>query len=451
MPSVNCFLEVIMRGSATRGDSHRWKVLGVGVAANASFAAALGGIPATGVLIRADYHMGTGQLGVVLGMLGLGIVLSELPWGLLTDRWGDRNVLLTGLGATALALLAMAAWAAPTAAHMPGPWVLGLGLLALGLLGGSVNGSSGRAVMAWFAVHERGLAMSIRQTAVPAGGGLGALVLPALAEHAGFSAVFGALAAMCVVSAMLTVVWLHEPEGESDGTRAGQASQQPDAQVELAASPLRSLPVWRVVTGIGMLCVPQVAVLSFAGIFLHDVGHAGTAAVSATLVAVQSGAAFMRVWGGRWTDRHGNRRAWLLGCAALSVALFAVLAVLTWVMSLAHHATATFVVPLAVLLVLGGIAASAWHGVAFTELATLAGHGRVGTALAMGNTGAFLAFWVAPSAIPLLLSWFAWPAVWLAVALCAAMAWPAFASARKQGPLGHVNRRSRRARPQAVA
>jgi MFS family permease len=448
MPSVNRFLEVIMRHMATRGDAHRWKVLAVGVAANASFAAALGGIPSTGVLIRADYHMGTGQLGLVLGMLGLGIVLSELPWGLLTDRWGDRNVLLTGLGTTALALLAMAAWAAPTGAHVPGPRTLAVGLLALGLLGGSVNGSSGRAVMAWFAAHERGLAMSIRQTAVPAGGGLGALVLPALAEHAGFSAVFGTLAALCVVSVVLTIVWLHEPEGGSD---SAHVSQQPDGQGELAVSPLRRLPVWRMVTGIGMLCIPQVAVLSFASIFLHDVGHAGTLAVSATLVAVQGGAAFMRVWGGRWTDRHGNRRAWLLGCAALTVALFAVLAVLTSVMLVVHHANPAFVVLLAVLLVLGGIAASAWHGVAFTELATLAGHGRVGTALAMGNTGAFIAFWVAPSAIPLLLSWFAWPAVWLAVALCAALAWPAFAGSREQGRIGHAAQSGQRARSRVVA
>jgi MFS family permease len=323
-----------------------------------------------------------------------------------------------------------------------------VGLLALGLLGGSVNGSSGRAVMAWFAPHERGLAMSIRQTAVPAGGGLGALVLPALAEHAGFSAVFGALAALCVVSVVLTIVWLHEPEGGSD---SAHVSQQPDGQGELAVSPLRRLPVWRMVTGIGMLCIPQVAVLSFASIFLHDVGHAGTLAVSATLVAVQGGAAFMRVWGGRWTDRHGNRRAWLLGCAALTVALFAVLAVLTSVMLVVRHTNPAFVVLLAVLLVLGGIAASAWHGVAFTELATLAGHGRVGTALAMGNTGAFIAFWVAPSAIPLLLSWFAWPAVWLAVALCAALAWPAFAGSREQRRIGHAAQSGRRARSRVVA
>ncbi|QGZ60529.1 MFS transporter [Paraburkholderia acidisoli] len=409
---------------ATRGASHRWKVLGVGFAANVSFAAAFGGIPATAVVLRADYRLGTGELGFVLGMLGLGIVLSELPWGLLTDRWGDRRVLLTGLGTTALALAVMALWGAPTPAHVPAPTTLALGLLALGLLGGSVNGSSGRAVMTWFAARERGLAMSIRQTAVPAGGGLGALVLPALAVHAGFAAVFGVLAALCLVALALTFVWLHEPAAEPGNANATQSETAP------AVSPLRSAPVWRMVIGIGALCMPQVAVLSFASIFLHDVGRAGTVAVSATLFAVQGGAAFMRVWSGRWTDRRGNRGAYLRGCAALTVTLFAVLAVQSGFASHGHAAHGVVVAAMALVLVLGGVAASAWHGVAFTELATLAGNGRVGTALAMGNTGAFIAFWVAPSAIPALLAWHAWPAVWSAAALCAALAWPAFAGPR---------------------
>ncbi|WP_395070481.1 MFS transporter [Paraburkholderia silvatlantica] len=444
-----------MGRSTTRGAAHRWNVLAVGVAANASFAAALGGIPATGVLLRSDYRIGTGELGVVLGMLGLGIVLGELPWGLLTDRWGDRRVLVTGLSTTALALVAMALWGAPAGAHAPGATALAVGLLALGLLGASVNGSSGRAVMAWFATHERGLAMSIRQTAVPAGGGLGALVLPALAEHAGFAAVYGALAAMCVVSAVLTIVWLHEPAHgpvhEQGASHAPRVAHEAGAQAQRAVSPLRSVTVWRMATGIGVLCIPQVAVLSFASIFLHDVCHAGTAAVSATLAAVQGGAAFMRVYGGRWTDRHGDRRIWLRGCAALTVALFVVLAALTVFASPAHRASAAFVTLLVVVIVPGGIAASAWHGVAFTELATLAGNGRVGTALAMGNTGAFVAFFVAPSAIPLLVSWFGWPAVWAAAALCAALAWPAFAAPRERSDAGPTGESRQRTRARAAA
>lgn len=356
--------------------SHRWKVLGVGVAANASFAAAFSGIPATAVFLRPAYGIGTGELGFVLGMLGLGIVLSELPWGLLTDRWGDRRVLLLGLASTMAALLAMALWGAPSAVHAPGPHALAAGFLAIGLLGGSVNGSSGRAVMAWFGPKERGLAMSIRQTAVPGGAAIGALLLPALASHAGFAWVYGALAAMCLLSAILTIMWVREPDAL--GTEAlSPRSQDSMMSAAPARSPLRSAQVWRMVGGIAALCMPQVAVITVVLFALL--------AVATALCA------------------HAVRQE-------LTLPLFALIG-------------------LSVLLVAGGVAASAWHGVAFTELAMLAGHGRVGSALAMGNTGAFIAFWLAPSAIPMLLAAFGWPAVWLAAAACAALAWPAFARA----------------------
>lgn len=127
--------------------NHRWKVLGVGVAANASFAAAMGGIPATAVQMRSAYALGNGDLGLVLGMIGLGIAVSELPWGMLTDRWGDRRVLLVGLLVTAAALLGLGLWVVPTTHFVPSMPILAAGMLAIGVLGGSVNGSSGRAVM----------------------------------------------------------------------------------------------------------------------------------------------------------------------------------------------------------------------------------------------------------------------------------------------------------------
>ncbi|CAB3798758.1 hypothetical protein LMG28614_04833 [Paraburkholderia ultramafica] len=98
----------VPRGSGEREASHRWKVLGVGFAANASFSAAFSGIPTTAVFLRSSYHLSNHGLGLVLGMLGLGIAVSELPWGLLTDRWGARRVLLPGLLSTAAALAGLA-------------------------------------------------------------------------------------------------------------------------------------------------------------------------------------------------------------------------------------------------------------------------------------------------------------------------------------------------------
>lgn len=411
----------------------------MGVAANAAFSAAAAGLPTTAVFMRAGYRLDNDQLGLALGLMGLGVALFELPWGLLTDRWGDRPVLLTGLGATAAALAWMSGFVSPDGATVPSLWLLAVGLVLVGMLGGSVNGASGRAVMAWFDDGERGLAMSIRQTAVPLGGGLGALLLPWLAAHAGFAAVFGALALMCTVAALLAACWLREPAkrsqpalpGPSDtsvqsspgqsvqSARSARSAQRaipghrlPAKDQSVGPSPLRDARVWRAAAAIGLMCCPQFAVLTFATVFLHDVSHAGIGTLTAVMVAVQLGAMVARIASGRWTDRHGNRRAYLRRCAQCSFLLFAALGAVAWAVSGAPTAAGA-VFAMAGLLAVAGICASAWHGVAYTELATLAGATRTGTALGMANSCVYLGLFLTPLAIPHVVAASSWPAAWV--------------------------------------
>ncbi|QTD90081.1 MFS transporter [Burkholderia anthina] len=409
-----------------RGPAHRWRVLAAGVAANMSFSAAAAGIPTTAVWMRSAYHLDNGALGLVLGALGFGVALSELPWGMAADRFGDRRVLLAGLVATAAMLALMVATIVPTAHAVPPLMRVVAAMCCVGLLGGSVNGSSGRAVMRWFGERERGLAMSIRQTAVPLGGGVGAALLPSLASHAGFAAVYGALMLLCAGSAVLTWRWLHEPP---DAPAAAQpvrvatnrpAAPQPPARHD-ARNPLASGAVWRIVLGIGALCAPQFAVLTFATVFLHDFGRLGLAGISTAMVTLQLGAMAMRVWSGRHTDRHGNRRAYLRGSVCVAAGSFALLAAAT---AGSPHVPLAAIVAI---LVFAGICVSAWHGVAYTELATLAGANHAGTALGMANTIVYLGLFATPLAIPPLLAVSSWSVVWLAAALIAGATYPLFA------------------------
>lgn len=388
---------------------HRWKVLGVGVAANISFSAAAAGIPTTAVWLRADYQLGNAELGLVLGSLGLGVALSELPWGMATDRWGDRRVLLTGLLTTAVALLAMALFVAPSASSVPGlAWVVAA-MALVGLLGGSVNGSSGRAVMRWFREGERGFAMSVRQTAVPLGGGVGALLLPSLAASHGFLWVYGALALLCATSLAMAWRWLREPPGAA-------TTQAPVGAA--GRGPLRDIWIWRVVWGIGILCMPQFAILTFATVFLHDAVHLGVAGMATTMAAIQLGAAVTRLWSGRLTDRRGNRRAYLRAATLVAVASFFALSALTL------HGQGTTAAVAGI--VVAGICVSAWHGVAYTELATMAGPDRAGTALGMANTTVYLGLFLTPLLIAHLLPLTSWAGVWLAAGLCGLLAYPLF-------------------------
>ncbi|MGU7813961.1 MFS transporter [Burkholderia sp. AW49-1] len=415
---TSCLASPSSPAHASRSPAHRWRVLAAGVAANMSFSAAAAGIPTTAVWMRSAYHLDNGALGLVLGALGFGVALSELPWGIAADRFGDRRVLLTGLVATAAMLALMVAAIVPTAHAVPPLMRVVAAMCCVGLLGGSVNGSSGRAVMRWFGERERGLAMSIRQTAVPLGGGVGAALLPSLASHAGFAAVYGALMLLCAGSAALTWRWLHEPPEAPAGAHRPVAQQPPAAP---ARSPLASGRVWRIVLGIGALCAPQFAVLTFATVFLHDFGRLGLAGISAAMVALQLGAMVMRVWSGRHTDRHGNRRAYLRGSVCVAAGSFALLAAAT---AGSPHVPLAAIVAI---LVFAGICVSAWHGVAYTELATLAGANHAGTALGMANTIVYLGLFATPLAIPPLLAVSSWSVVWLAAALIAAATWPLFA------------------------
>ncbi|AIO25462.1 MFS transporter [Burkholderia cepacia] len=409
-----------------RGPAHRWRVLAAGVAANMSFSAAAAGIPTTAVWMRSAYHLDNGALGLVLGALGFGVALSELPWGIAADRFGDRRVLLTGLVATAAMLALMVCTIVPSAHAVPPLARVVVAMCCVGLLGGSVNGSSGRAVMRWFGERERGLAMSIRQTAVPLGGGVGAALLPSLASHLGFAAVFGALMLLCAGSAVLTWRWLHEPPAEPavahGAAHRPAARPQPTQPARLAHGPLASARVWRIVLGIGLLCAPQFAVLTFATVFLHDFGRLGLAGISAAMVVLQLGAMVMRVWSGRHTDRHGNRRAYLRGSVLVAAGSFTLLAAAT---AGSPHVPLAAIVAI---LVFAGVCVSAWHGVAYTELATLAGANHAGTALGMANTVVYLGLFATPLAIPPLLAVSSWSVVWLAAALVAGATYPLFAT-----------------------
>lgn len=396
--------------SARFGPRHRWIVLAVGTAAQASFAATFAGIPVTGTTLRAQYGLSTGSLGLVLGCVALGIAVSEIAWGLWTDRFGERRVLLTGLVSTGALLALMAAAVVPLGGAAPPLAVLAGSLLLVGFMGGSVNGSSGRAVMAWFPEGRRGFAMSIRQTAIPAGGAVGAALLPWLAVHHGFRPVFAVLAAFCFITAAATWRWLHQP-GPGPVPAASGMPGEPGTR---PVSPLRRADVWRLALASGLLTVPQFATLTFAAVFLHDAKGASVAVGAVTLLTVQVGGAAARIWSGRFTDRRGDRRGYVRAASVVTAAAFAGAALLT--------GAPTLVIALA--LAAGGLLANAWHGVAYTEIAAMAGADRAGTALGLENTTVFTAAFLTPLAIPAVLEYSSWSAVWAATAALTLLALP---------------------------
>ncbi|SSW71843.1 putative MFS-type transporter [Achromobacter veterisilvae] len=158
--------------------------------------------------------------------------------------------------------------------------------------------------------------------------------------------------------------------------------------------------------------------------FLHDFSGAGIGAMTGVMVAVQLGAMAARVASGRWTDRRGNRRAYLRFCVWLSFLLFAALGAAAWASGAATPDADGATLLLAILVAAAGICASAWHGVAYTELATLAGAARAGTALGMANSCVYAGLFLTPAAMPHLVAATSWPLAWALAGLCMLAALP---------------------------
>ncbi|MDO6583656.1 MFS transporter [Photobacterium sp. 2_MG-2023] len=416
--------------------SHRWKVLLVGIAANISFSMVVGGIPASAIFMRASYELSTIHLGWVMAMIGLGAALSELPWGVLTDRLGDRAVLVSGLLSTSVILLLMTLFVVPDGDFIPSLPLLATSIFFIGLLGSCVNGASGRAIMSWFQEGERGLAMSMRQSAVPAGYGIGALLFPFLALNYGFDVIYSVSAILCILCAVYSWLWLYEPQSEKTDTQQTKI-ESPAQQVK---SPLKRADVWRVVLAIGILCTPQFAILTFATVFLHDYGKVGVTIISASLALIQVGAIVSRIWAGRWTDKRKNRKEFLRTCCLLSLATFLLLALEVSVLPQDALSQPLVMMSLVALITVSGIFVSAWHGVAYTELAVIAGVERTGTALAMGNTVVYGIFCITPVLIPVLMTFHGWDIVWLISGLSTLLALYLFPKPEKQVLVMNENR-----------
>ena len=132
------------------GERYRWVVLAAGTLAQATFSATSVGLPALSPALKSDYGLTLTQTGVVLAGVGIGMLFTLLPWGLVADRVDERWVIATGLtGAAALLVIA---------STTEGFLTVTATLIGVGALGASVNAASGRAITAWFPSTEQRLA-----------------------------------------------------------------------------------------------------------------------------------------------------------------------------------------------------------------------------------------------------------------------------------------------------
>jgi sugar phosphate permease len=340
--------------------------------------------------LQTQRHTSLTQAGLLSAMPSLGMVMTLIGWGYLTDRFGERVVLTAGSALTAAAAFA--------AAPMNSLTAIGALLFVGGMAAASCNTAGGRMVSGWFPAHQRGLAMGIRQTAQPLGIAVGAVAMPEFVEiENGFFAALLYPAIACAIAAVACAVLLSDPPRPARG----------EATVEQLCNPYRRANVLqRIHLSSALLMVPQSMTTTFMLTWLIINHHWSVASAGALVTTAQLMGALGRVAVGRWSDHVGSS---LRPKRTVAVAGFLALLMLALSDYLDSPLTTFFMVVAAVIAV-------GYNGLAAASITEHAGPFWSGRALGTQNTWQRVTAAAVAPVFGILITQFGYPA---AFALCA--------------------------------
>jgi MFS family permease len=355
--------------------TQRWRVLALMTFAQAGASVVQQALGSLAPIFVATFALSKAQLGAIFTALMLGSACFTAIAGVMTDRFGERRMVLWSGIAMTIALLAV------TAVESYGWTVAWIFVFGAGYAASTPAG--GRAVLAWFD-RDRGVAMGIRQTGVPVGGLAGALTLPLVAHVAGYRAAFWFAAAVVAITTLIAVVLYREAPDSRDETTSFAS----------VARGMRTLARDPRLIGVTLTCMILSGVQQIMNAFVTVTGVT-VAGVSPALAALafasaQGAAAAGRLAWGFTSDRllHGER--------LVPFAIICVLAA-TACTALAMLGTGGVGALFAAAVVLG-FSGAGWNGLMAAALAEVGGADRAASALGLALTAIFLSSATAPSA-----------------------------------------------------
>jgi MFS family permease len=345
-----------------------WLMLAVGGGSQAATALLISTPAYLIPLLHTERGLSLAEAGLIATAPNVGVLLTLILWGAATDRWGERVILVTGLG------IAVGGAGASIAAAASGSYVLlALAFALCGIGAAATSATSGRVVIGWFPPGRRGLAMGLRQTALPLGMAAGAVIVPPLAagnEIAPSLVVGGLVVAVAMLASALFIVNPPRPERALDAE--GRPANPHRGDATLARIHLVS----------ALLVVPQYALATFGLVWLIADQQWDPLAAGIVVALAQLLGAGGRVAIGVLSDRVGSRLRPLRWVALAGIPLL----LLTALAGELHAAPAV-----AVFYVLASCVSVADNGLAFTAVAEVAGAHWSGRALGAQNTGQFIA------------------------------------------------------------
>lgn len=395
-----------LAAAASRRRPGPWTLLLAAVAAQTGMSVLEQGVPTLAPFLKRDLGLSAAELGAVVSSFAVGRVLGSYAAGRAVDAYGDRQMMLVGGVAGA------------AAAALAGLLPLGGVVVALALAG-TVSSTStpggSKLVLTAFRADLRGFAMGIRQSSIPLGGLLAALVLPFLADRAGWRTALAVAAAFTAAGAV----------GAFAGTRGAVRSRRAPGPRGRRHPRVKWAILWA-----ALLVGGQYATVAYLVIDVERTSKVSLAAAAGLLALVQVGGIAGRLGWGAFSDRAlgGRREPVLVALSAGGVAAALLLALLP------GHADAWGLAPVALL---AGLTLVGWQGMFVTVVGELAGPDRAGADVGFGLTFVALAIVAAPPLFGLVVDTGGFRAAWLALAAVLALSLvPALALRERPGAAG---------------
>lgn len=331
------------------------------------------GIPVLYPFIRNEFGLSRTEIGFITSAYSLGGLASSALAGWLTDCLGVKRIMLISLIGMAVCVAAIL---------LAYSWVIILVVMVfVGVVSSPGYPATTRAVMDWVPTRIRALGMSLKQTGVPAGGALMAVVLPALTLVIGWRMAAASMGLLILAVAIVFLLLYREAPQNREAARKFDFSAMKDVFRD------RSLVVsnvWAtVITGVHFIALSYFMLFLVEKLQISPVMAGGLLAIS----QISSGVGRI-LWGAVSDFAFRGRRV-----AVLAITGFLTV---TWLAGISLIGSGVSNVVLFSIAVLIGISALSYQGVFTTLIGELAGAGRIGVTAGVSNTMIRLGILVMP-------------------------------------------------------
>ncbi len=383
-------------------DRYRWIVLGVAALAQTSASITAQGIYTLIPSLQGAFHLSGAAGALAVTALNGGQVVTMLLLGWLIDRFGERSV----VGATMITMGAAAMAGALLAPSFP---VLLAFVALVGASYASVQPGGTRAIVRWFAPHERGMATGVRQAGLPLGTAIAAMLLPLLAAGGGWRTALAVQGAVGIAGGVLFAL-LHR-----DGRQAaGMPSAAPPKLLQSIRLVAGQAQLWPVMLAGAAMVTFQYTFATYAIPFVAARFHYSVVAAALLFsvsqwlgIAGRIGLAWIsdRAWPGR---RLRSLGVCMLVCVAALLALVALPAATP-----RSVLTAIFCVV--------GVFGVGWYPLYLLQIAEMAPKAVVASTLSFSMTLNMVAISVLPPVFGLVADRFRYGTAWCALAALVAI------------------------------